>query len=95
LHFFHAANLIAINGEKGNAPISAKQGIQTSHRYSAGTGINSIPIQLPYVQEEVNNMSQEEEKTRSVLWWAGLIALLILIIIGGAYVRWKFLLGVF
>jgi hypothetical protein len=29
------------------------------------------------------NMSQEEGKTKNLLWWAGLIALLILVIVGG------------
>jgi hypothetical protein len=42
-----------------------------------------LPIQLPYIQEEGKNMSQEEGKTKNLLWWAGLIALLILVIVGG------------
>jgi len=40
-------------------------------------------------------MSQEEGKTRNLLWWAGLIGLLILVIVGGLYLRYKFWSGVF
>jgi hypothetical protein len=57
--------------------------------------IKILPIQLPYVQEEGKNMSQEEGKTKRLLWWVGLIALLILVIIGGAYLRWEFWSGLF
>ena len=41
------------------------------------------------------NMSQEEGKTKNLLWWAGLIALLILVIVGGLYLRYQFWSGVF
>jgi hypothetical protein len=40
-------------------------------------------------------MSQEEGKTKNLLWWAGLIALLILVIVGGLYLRYQFWSGVF
>jgi hypothetical protein len=58
-------------------------------------GFNRVPIQLPYIQEEGKTMSQEEGKTRNLLWWAGLIALLILVIVGGLYLRYTFWSGVF
>jgi hypothetical protein len=58
-------------------------------------GFNSVPIQLPYIQEKGKNMSQEEGKTKNLLWWVGLIALLILVIAGGLYLRYIFWSGVF
>ena len=55
---------------------------------------NIVSIQFSYIKEE-RRMSQEEGKTRNILWWAGLIALLILVVVGGLYLRYTFWSGVF
>jgi hypothetical protein len=79
----------------GSAHISVKWGNQIAHKFSAEIGFNIVPIQLPFIHEEGKNMSQEEGKTKNLLWWVGLIALLILVIVGGLYLRYKFWSGVF
>jgi hypothetical protein len=81
------SSLNVICGEMVDACISEKLGNPIVPGLQAEIGINIIPIQLPYVQEE--------GKTKRLLWWVDLIALLILVIIGGAYLRWKFWSGVF
>ena len=62
---------------------------------TTGIRINIVPIQLQHVQEEGKNMSQEEGKTKNLIWWVLLIAALVLVIVGGAYLRWKFWSGLF
>jgi hypothetical protein len=78
-------------GENGKANVGAF----ISQKRGNLMGFNIVPIQLPYIQEEGKSMSQEEGKTKNLLWWMGLIALLILIIVGGLYLRYKFWSGVF
>jgi len=56
-------------------------------RSTTGIRINIVPIQLQH--------DQEEGKTKNLIWWVLLIAALVLVIVGGAYLRWKFWSGLF